>query len=241
MEHIVPVVLIIFFSTLIQSTFSFGGALVALPLLSLFMDIKTAVPLMALVFGLLAVAIIIEHWKDIHFQSAWRLIVSAFAGIPLGIVFLRLADEKILKAVLAVTVILFALVNLIKIKKFKQSDYRYAFLFGFVSGLFGGAFNITGPPVVMFGTMANLSPALFRATLHSYFLFTNIYTSIGHFVAGNITGDVSVYFLFVLPVIVLSSILGKYFSKRIPEEKFTVIVKVMMLVLGINLLVSVLF
>ncbi|MCF6334568.1 MAG: sulfite exporter TauE/SafE family protein [Spirochaetales bacterium] len=233
--------LIIFFSTLIQATFSFGGALIALPLLSLFMEIKTAVPLMALVLGILAVVIILEHWKDIHFQSAWRLIVSAFVGIPLGMVFLRLADEKILKAVLAVTVIIFAFINLLKIGKFKQSNYRYAFLFGFISGLFGSAFNITGPPIVIFGTITNLSPVLFRATLHSYFLFTNIFTSIGHFLAGNITGEVSAYFFLALPVIVLSSILGKHFSKRIPEASFTLIVKIMMLILGVNLLVSVLF
>ncbi len=239
MEHLLPVIVIIFFATLVQSIFSFGGALIALPLLSFFMEIKVAVPLMALDLSVLAIIIVIERWKDINFHAVWRLVVSAFIGIPLGIIFLRLADEQILKAVLAVTIIVFTLINLFQIKKQKKVSYRYAFLFGFLAGLFGGAFNITGPPVVMFGTLINMNPVLFRATLHSFFLFTNIFASIAHFVAGNITRKVITYFLFTLPVIALTSVVGGFLHKHIPEAKFSLIVKILMLVLGGNLLISV--
>lgn len=47
-QNLATVLAILFLSNLVQSTFSFGGALVALPLLALVLDVRTATPLMTL-------------------------------------------------------------------------------------------------------------------------------------------------------------------------------------------------
>jgi uncharacterized membrane protein YfcA len=229
----------LFVSTLVQATFSFGGALIALPLLAFVISIKEATPLMTILSCTIALTIIIKNRRDIQVSNAWRLIVSACVGIPLGIVFLGQVDGRILKIVLAATVIVFTIVNLFSFKALRVSNHNYAFGFGFFSGIFGGAYNISGPPVVLYGTLSDWSPARFRATIQSYAFFTNIFAIGGHAVAGNITKDVLTYYISALPIVALSIWLGNLIHTKIPAEKYMLVVKLLLLVLAVRLLVSV--
>ncbi|MBI9051005.1 MAG: sulfite exporter TauE/SafE family protein [Anaerolineaceae bacterium] len=238
MDHIFVILFIIFLSTLIQSTFSFGGALVALPLLVFFVDVKSATVLVTLLAATIAIFIVIKNWRDIQFQNAWRLIVSAFVGIPFGILFLGQFDGKIVKIILAITVLILTTLNLITFKKNQVLHVNYAYPFGFISGLLGGAYNISGPPIVLYGSLSNWPPVHFRATLQSYALLTNLFAIFGHFLAGNITAQIGVYYLYALPITAVSLWAGNYFQKIASSEQYAKYVKVLLLILGLYLLVS---
>lgn len=235
---LIGVLSILFVSTLVQATFSFGGALIALPLLAFVIAIPQATPLMTMLSVTIALTIIIKNRRDIQVSNAWRLIVSACVGIPLGILFLGQVDGRLLKIVLAATVIVFTIINLFSFKTLRISNHNYAFGFGFVSGILGGAYNISGPPVVLYGTLSNWSPARFRATIQSYAFFTNMFAIAGHAVAGNITKDVLTYYVFALPIVALSIWLGNLIHAKIPAEKYTLVVKLLLLVLAVRLLVA---
>lgn len=236
----IGVLCILFVSTLVQSTFSFGGALIAVPLLAFVIAIPQATPLMTLLSTTIALTIVLRNRRDIQVSNAWRLIVSACVGIPFGIFFLGHVDGRLLKIVLAVTVIVFTIINLFSFKTLRISNHNYAFGFGVISGIFGGAYNISGPPVVLYGTLADWSPARFRATIQSYAFCTNIFAIAGHALAGNITTDVLTYYVYALPIVALSVWLGNLIHARIPAEKYTLVVKLLLLVLAIRLLTSVL-
>jgi uncharacterized protein len=232
-----PIILgIIFLAMLVQATFSFGGALVALPLLALFVEVKFATVLMTMLSATIAVVIVIRNRDDIQVQAAWKLIVSAFVGIPFGIFFLKNTDGSILKIVLAATVIVFTLLSLINFKGIRAENPLAAYIFGFVSGVFGGAYNISGPPVVLYGSLANWDSHHFRATIQSYALFTNIFAIIGHLLANNITPAVARTYLWALPVVALSIWLGTLIHNRIPSERYQIVVKILVLVLSARLL-----
>ena len=101
-----PILLaILFLSNLVQSTFSFGGALVALPLLALAIDVRAATPLMTLLSFIIACVVVTRNRREIQIGSAWRLVVSACIGIPLGILYLTRFDDRQLKVGLALTVL----------------------------------------------------------------------------------------------------------------------------------------
>ena len=238
MNIYVLVLLILFVSMLVQATFSFGGALIALPLLAFTIAIKQATPLMTMLSCTIALVIVIKSRRDIHVSNAWRLILSACLGIPLGILFLSRVEGSILKIVLALTVIVFTSFNLFSITSLHLSNANYAFGFGFLSGIFGGAYNISGPPVVLYGTLVHWSPACFRATIQSYALFTNLFAILGHSLAGNITRDVLIYYVLALPIVGLSIWLGSMLHTKIPAEKYSICVKVLLLILGLRLLFS---
>ena len=60
LDNLLVVLVIVLLSMVVQSTFSFGGALVALPLLALVVDVKAATVLMTMLSCSIAVAIVAE-------------------------------------------------------------------------------------------------------------------------------------------------------------------------------------
>ena len=94
---IATVLTVIFVATLFRSTFGFGEALIAVPLLSLVMPVEQVVPLATLASITVAVFILIEHWRQMHFRTAGWLVLSTLFGIPLGLLLLITVKEAIVK------------------------------------------------------------------------------------------------------------------------------------------------
>ena len=67
-----PVLLILFLSTLVRSTFGFGDALVATPLLALIIPIKTATPVVAIIAPTIAISLLIKEWRHIDLKSTLK-------------------------------------------------------------------------------------------------------------------------------------------------------------------------
>lgn len=232
----VPALLVLLCSTFIRSAFGFGDALLAMPLLALILGFKTGTPLIALIALTIAVSILARDWRRVDFGSAWRLIVSSIAGIPVGLYFLRGSYETPMRIVLGVVIAGFALFHLMRPALMHLKDERLAPVFGFVAGVLGGAYNTNGPPVVIYGSLRRWPPESFRATLQGYFLLTNIFIVIGHASAGLWTGRVGSLFLLSLPLVFLGIRLGGVFQRRIPRGRFDRMIHGLLLLIGLYLL-----
>jgi uncharacterized membrane protein YfcA len=235
------VMVILFVSSSIRSTFGFGDALVAMPLLTLIMDFETATPLVALIAATMALAIVLQSRSQVQWRSAWRLIVSTMAGIPLGLALLQDAYEDLLKGLLAVVLIGFGLFSLIRPRVRRCQGEKAAFAFGFAAGILGGAYNTNGPPVVIYGTLKRWSPQLFRATLQGYFLPSSLSICIGHGLGGLWTAPVLQTYLSALPLVFLALFLGGGINRVLSPERFNRWIYGLLIVLGLTLLGRVLF
>ncbi|MDP6395501.1 MAG: sulfite exporter TauE/SafE family protein [Desulfobacterales bacterium] len=182
--YVLPVWSILSLATLVRSIFGFGEALVAMPLLVNIVDFKTATPLIAMVACTISVAIIIFDLQNIQLNSAWRLAVSSFVGIPLGLPLLKAVDVPLMKVILALVIIGFSAYRLRKPQLLTLDNEKFSFAFGFLDGFLGGAYNVAKPPVAIYGAMRRWSPKTFRATLQGYFLPTLIFIVSGHGVIG---------------------------------------------------------
>lgn len=229
---------IIFISTFTRSTFGFGDALIAMPLLSLAIGINTATPLVGLIGVTISIIIFAKHWRSIHFQSLSRLVVSTLIGIPVGIYLLKGVHEEAMKLVLASVIIIFPLYKIFKPKLFTLANDNFAPVFGFIAGILGGAYNTNGPPVVIYGTLRQWSPVKFRATLQGYFLPTGAMIALGHAVGGLWTKQVLVNYLFSLPIVFIAIFLGGWFNNKIPVEKFDNCIYFFLIAIGIILLIN---
>ena len=237
-QEIILVLLIILASTLTRSTFGFGDAMVAMPLLSIVIGIKTATPLVALIATTIASVILIKQWKNVDLRSAWRLIISAIAGIPVGLYFLTELNENLVKGILAVIIILFSLYNLFRPRLITLTNDRYAIFFGFAGGILGGAYNTNGPPAIIYGVLRQWDPARFRATLQGYFLPTGGFIIVGHAIAGLWTREVLIDYLIVLPVVLIAIFTGSLLNRKIQMESFNKYVYIMLVLLGSVLLLN---
>ena len=227
---------IIFTSALARSTFGFGDALIAMPLLTLIIGVQTAAPLVAFVGLTIALTIVWRNWRSIDLKATWRLIVSSLIGIPVGILVLKTAPEETVKDLLGLSIMMISLYNLIRPALITLYQRKWAYVFGFVAGVLGGAYNTNGPPIVVYGTMRRWPPERFRATLQGYFLPTGLLILIGHSLAGLWTPQVLHLYAFALPVILIAIFLGGKLNRRIPPGRFERVIYVTLFGLGIILL-----
>jgi uncharacterized membrane protein YfcA len=235
---IFPVLAVIFVATLIRSAFGFGEALVAVPLLALLVPVEVAAPLAVLVSITVAGVVVVQDWHKVHLGSAWRLALSTLFGIPLGLLLLTAAPERVVKAVLAVVIVAFSAYCLVHRSRFELRDDRLAWLFGFVAGVLGGAYGMNGPPLVIYGTLRRWSAEHFRATLQGYFLPASLVGMAGYWLAGLWVPAVTRYYLLSLPPAVAAIFLGRVVNRRLAGRPFLLYVHVGLILIGVTLLIQ---
>jgi uncharacterized protein len=229
------VLAVLFFATLIRSALGFGAALVAVPLLALTLPVQVAAPLAVLVSITVAVVVVIQDWRNVHVRSAGWLVLSTLFGIPLGLLLLKTVPESIVKSILGVFIIGFAIYSLAGRKPELHSD-RLAPLFGFLAGILGGAYGMNGPPLVVYGVLRRWQPAQFRATLQGYFLIASIVGMAGYVLTGLWTRTVSSYFLLSLPLALIAIFLGHAIHRRLSGDRFLICVNAGLALIGVLLL-----
>ncbi len=235
---ILPVMAVVFLATLIRSAFGFGEALVAVPLLALFMPVEEAVPLATLVSITVAGVVVIQDWRKIHLRSAGWLVLSTLFGIPLGLWLLTAGAESVVKATLAVVIIGFSTYCLVSRSPYQLRDDRLAWVFGFGAGVLGGAYGMNGPPLVIYGSLRNWTPEQFRATLQGYFLPASVLGMCGFWLAGLWTSAVTRDYLWTSPLAVAAIFLGRAVNRRMKGRSFLRYVHLGLLVVGAVLLIQ---
>ncbi|MBI9043212.1 MAG: sulfite exporter TauE/SafE family protein [Anaerolineaceae bacterium] len=238
MSNTIILPIIIFMAALFQSTFGFGLALLSIPLLTIFISITTATPLLALIGSLNALGILLLSRKNVAWNSIWRLIMGSILGAPLGIWLLINASESLVKTILGVFLILYGIYNLLPTNLPELKNERWGYLFGFFAGVLGSAYDINGPPVLFYGTMRRWDPQKFRSSLAGFFLPSNIIISISHFSSGLITSEILKYFMLSIPGIFLATWLGTIFNKRFKTEKFNRYLYILIILLGAYLIIT---
>ena len=236
--ELVIVLIIVFIAAFIRSVFGFGDAMLAMPLLAVYCGLDFATPLMAMVGFTIAGLIIISDHRKVVLSSVSRLVISSVIGIPVGIFFLTRFDESAVKIILAGLIILFSLYRITGWKLRVKISSGWSWMFGFIAGILGGAYNTNGPPVIIYGTLADWKPGQFRATLQGYFLPTGLFIMAGHALSGLWTREVLTGYLYSLPAILLAFLAGMVARTKISPDRFYVWVYMLLIVLGGYLLLD---
>ena len=230
---------IVFLSTLTQSTFGFGNALVAMTMLELFLPVSLVNPLVALVSFTVSFLIVLSDWRDIQLQGTSFFIVSSLIGVPVGIFWIYHAPEGLIKGILGVLIMAFSLFCLNKPRQQWLTNDKLSGVFGVGSGRLGGAYNTYGHLLVMYGTLRGWSRDHFRATLQGCFLPTSVLILVIHACSGWWTTQVVSLFLYSFPFAVAGMLLGSYLAKRLKKDHFVRYVYLLLFCLGASLVVRV--
>lgn len=240
MDTSIYLVAIIFLGSLVNSTFGFGFALTTMPLLSLVFDLNTIGPLIPLLFLTAGVYIVFRGRKEVQVKSFIPLAVSATLIIPIGVYLNKYGPEAVIKMILGIFILTFSIYNLKTPVLPKLKDNKTAPIFGAFSGLFAGVYNISGPPAVIYATLRQWEPNIFRVTLQAYFLYVNFIVISSHIYIGSYNNPlIGSYYLFALPFMLLAIPLGKRINSSIPNLKvFNKYVYALMLLSGILLIIK---
>ena len=216
------VLIVVFVATLIRSAFGFGEALVAVPLLALWLPLRIAAPLAVLISITIALVVVAQDHRKIHLRSVGWLTLATVFGIPLGLALLTSSHQSIVKGTLALIIMAFAAYSLIGDKPPELHDDSKPWLLGcgFVAGILGGAYGMNGPPLAIYGAMRRWSAQHFRATLQGYFLPASVLGMTGYWLKGLWVPMVTRYFLLALPAMLPAIVLGRMVNHRLSGESF---------------------
>ena len=231
--------LIIFVAFFIRSLTGFGSALVSIPLLALLFDLKFAVPLEALFEVGISILLMRNVYKDISKVTLLPLIAGTIIGTVLGSYILYAFANDVLKWILGVAVILFAL-SLLREKNGSATgaiSAKWGILAGAIGGIFGGMFGTSGPPFVMYLTYQLKQKEVLRASLIGLFAVDSTWR-VGVFAAtGLLTAEMFQLALLLTPALVLGTILGHKTHFRISETHFRQTIAFILIISGLLLLV----
>ena len=236
----VQVLVVVFFATLIRSTFGFGEALIAVPLLALILPVGIAAPVAVLLSITVASVVVVQDWRKIHVRSTGWLLASTLAGIPLGVALLASSHHRLVKAVLAMVIVAFSGYFLLgkRPPELREDSRGWLLGCGFVAGILGGAYGMNGPPLVMYGAMRRWSAQHFRATLQGYFLPASMVVMTGYWWSGLWVPAVTHYYLVSLPVALPAIFLGRVANDRLRGDSFLKYVHLGLVCVGTVLLIQ---
>ncbi len=242
---ILAVVFVVFLGALTRTAFGFGEAVVSMPLLTLLpVHLHTSVSLMGLVGITVALFSATTGWRHINLKELIPLVFSALVGIPIGLVMVIFILAKVMYGLLGISLIVYGGYSLYtQIIESNKTKYRiqnpiWGLLFGFTSGVLGSAYNFTGVPIAVYGSLRGWHPQNFRSTMQAYFLLSGTLIVAGQGMSGMWNGNVFILYLYSLPAMVAAIIVGTLLHRKIPTANFQRYVFLLIATLGAVLFVK---
>ena len=226
---------IITLSCFVQAVAGFGLPMIATSVLVALFGIRATVPLMAIIVLELQLLMVVRYHTALNIQTVWRIWAAAVLGIPIGILFLSRIPEAITITLLGLILIFYVLYSIFNFPVPALKNPNWAYFFGFLSGMGGGAYNMAGPSIIIYADTQRWEPRLFKGNLQGFFLLISVVAILTHSLSGNVTGDVLQKSLFAIPFVLVGALAGFYLDRFINSAVFRKIVLGLLLILGLNL------
>ena len=182
----VVVAVAVFAASFVQIIAGFGFALLCMPIMVIAIPVEKAVVISTLM-GVFAVTW--QAWylrKDAELHLVRRLSLSAFVGMPFGLVILHVLSDQSLQLMLGVAVLI-ATMLLVRRINLTASGSPLDYSTGFLSGVLNTSLSTNGPPLVFALQARHLDPAQFRATINMVFALSNVVTIALFLIDGAVT------------------------------------------------------
>jgi uncharacterized protein len=227
----------VFVAAFIQIIAGFGFALLSVPLMTLAIEPKTAVVVSTLT------GIVVTTWQayrlraDIDRVLAKKLLIGAYAGMPVGFLAFVLATEDTLRLCLGVSVVIAVILLVMRID-LSRASARLDYGLGFVSGMLNTSLSTNGPPLVFDLQVRQLAAAPFRATISAVFAVSNIMALTLFVVFGKVTADGLRASAITIPAMVIGQLLGYPIRKHVHGERFRWLVIVLLVAAATSSIVN---
>jgi uncharacterized protein len=233
---------ILFGAFTVRSAAGFGAGLIAIPMLALILPVSTAVSVATLLTTLTSVQQVSRQWRDV----AWRQFIIIFcysmAGIGLGLYFIKLLNEDLMRYGLGIFMILYSLYALGSTGTAFYVPTRWHGAIGAAVGIVGGLCSAlfgagAGPIYVVYFDILRLEKAVFRATMSAVVVLGGMARIVGYESYGFYGASTLGLLAIGLPAVVIGSWFGDRVVNRLSARSFSRLVAAIMLISGITLLV----
>ncbi|MBZ5762480.1 sulfite exporter TauE/SafE family protein [Rhizobium sp. VS19-DR104.2] len=198
----------------------FGTALIFMPLASAVIGPQSAAPLLLIIDAVTAVGLIPDAWRRSDRRGVWTMAVGAAMGVPLGTAMLTMIDPLAVWWIIVLVVVLLLILLVSGWRYHGRPSAPLTIGVGAVSGMFTGAAQIGGPPVVVYWLGGSIPSAIVRANIVLYFAISTVLTGASYVIGGLITELVVVFALTTGPLYGSGLYLGSQLFGRASETVF---------------------
>lgn len=225
-----------FLAGLVQGLSGFGSALVAMPLLLLFMPAKTATPFCLLMGIFITMILSLKMKRHLDWKRITPLILGCLPGIPVGLYILKNADDRFIKLFLGLLLMGYSTFQLGVRPAARHLSRSWGLLAGFLTGMIGAAFSAGGPPTIIYVTLNDWNKDEIKATLTGFFLITGSLAAAGQALAGITTTYVLKLFLLSTPLIAAGTLAGAWLYRRMSHQGYLRSIYLLLIAMGIMML-----
>jgi len=233
LNDLLAVIVIICIAAVLQSISGFGFSLLAMPLLSIFVDIQDAV-VIATLCGIFTNAVHLrKDFQLVERSIARRISLSALIGMPLGVVVLSVFSATHMRAIIGAVIVVLVFLMM---RNFilKTENTNVDIVLGAFSGLLATSVSTNGPPLVFLLQSKQLDPWRLRATLAYVFTISGCASFIVLMIAGKGSIEAFQYAMLSLPAMYLGTVVGRKARLRVTQEAFKRLVYVLLLATAVS-------
>ena len=223
----------VFFASLIKGITAFGFNLIAVAALISFLSPKLLVPVITLLSVTSSCYMLVGLIHHIEIRRILPLLLGAAAGIPLGVFGLVILRPEILKILIGLVVVTFALLFATGYRKEIRNETPAFLLAGFISGILGGSTSLGGVPVILFFINQDCDKLTFRANLTLFYVMHGTLSFLGYLAGNLITGEVIQYYLLLLIPLTLGIVAGMKLVHKVNQTLFRQIALLILILSGV--------
>lgn len=195
-------------AAIVSGLAGFGLGIVAIPLMLLIYEPATVIALLKVITLGTTWVVIVHAWHDISWRRIATMVPPALVGLFIGGWLLRVLDPAIIKALAGV--IVFALAALLLTWRpvaLRERGWMSPVV-GLLCGVGSTSTGMSGPPLVLFFTVAGVDKLTFRGTAATFFVLTDLVGLPALIGQGAVTGGDMRLALALAPVALLGRLVG---------------------------------
>lgn len=231
-----------FGAAFLQAASGFGFALLAMPLVTLALDLETASPVVAGAALLLYIANTVRLRRHVNWREWTRLGAAGLLGVPLGFWLSAVVPGAWVRAVLGGLLIAYAAYSLWATwaaqPRRPAPAPGWVYLVGLTAGTLAGAYNIPGPPIVVYGDLKAWARDEYRSTLQAVFLLSGLLVVGGHLALGHFDARIGGLTLISVPALAAGNLAGQFADRWLDGPRFRQLVLALIAATGLTLILK---
>lgn len=233
MDHLLLFILLALFAEILGTIGGFGSSLFFIPIATLFLDIHSVLGVTALFHVSSNITKIAVFREGVDKKLILNIGIPAVIFVIIGAYFSKYINAKLIENILAVFLIItsltFIIFKNISVKPTKFNSISGGVLSGFIAGLIGTGGAIRGITLAAF----NLQTEVFIATSSVIDLGIDLSRSVVYSLNGFVHKDDLYLIPILLVVSIIGTLMGKEILKKIKADNFKTIVLILILITGV--------
>ncbi len=217
--------IILFLACIVSGLVGFGSNILALPFLSLFLDVKTIVPVLVLTVFCNGLPRLLTQYRYINLKVYGTMLPLAIIGGIIGVQMTTVLPEGIMKLLLSFLMLLIAIKGLWEQysgwkPNAREKLHPLLHSIPIIGGMMQGAFACGGPLFNIYILLNLQEKEYIRATQFAIGSTSSCFIFLQYLAAGAYHGATLHFTLLLFPAVLLAYIVSERIFKRIDGKQF---------------------